>query len=121
MTDLIRQGAEKRSAIKSFPAELTTADVVVHTQDVRRPLGLEGAPTEAMLCDALDFCTANDRRKLLIDPDAIDRLRLEATDLDWSWGAGELVSGPADAILLAINGRDTSAELTGPGVAGLPI
>jgi uncharacterized protein (TIGR03083 family) len=121
VTDLIRQGAEKRSAIKSFPAELTTADVVVHTQDVRRPLGLDGAPTEAMLCDALDFCTAHDKRKLLIDPDMVDRLRLEATDLDWSWGSGELVSGPAEAILLALNGRDTSAELTGPGVTELPI
>jgi uncharacterized protein (TIGR03083 family) len=121
VTDTIRRGADKRSAFKSFPAGLTTADVVVHTQDVRRPLGLDGAPTDAMLGDALDFCTASDKRKLLIDPDLVDQLRLEATDLDWSWGAGEVVSGPADAILLAINGRDTRSELTGAGVELLPI
>lgn len=122
VTAVIRERADRRSAIKSFPPALTTADVVVHTQDVRRPLGLDdGAPTAAMLREALDFCTAGDRRKLLIDPDAVDRLRLEATDLDWSWGSGALVSGPADALLLAINGRDTRDELTGPGVGSLPV
>ena len=122
VTGVIRERADRRSAISSFPPELTTADVVVHTQDVRRPLALaDHAPTEAMLIEALDFCTANDRRKLLIDPDVVDRLRLEATDLDWSWGTGEVVSGPADAILLAVNGRATRVELTGPGVDSLPI
>lgn len=122
VTGVIRERADRRSAIPSFPPALTTADVVVHTQDVRRPLGLvDHAPTEAMLREALDFCTASDRRKLLIDPDVVDRLRLEATDLDWSWGSGELVSGPADALLCAVNGRDVRDELTGPGVDSLPI
>ncbi|MFW2335823.1 maleylpyruvate isomerase family mycothiol-dependent enzyme [Ilumatobacter sp.] len=120
VTATIRDRAGKPAAIKSFPRELTTADAVVHTQDVRIPLGLGGAPTEAMLREALDFCTANKKRKLLVDPDDIDGLRLEATDIDWSWGSGDVVSGPADAILLAINGRDMSDVLTGPGVSSLP-
>ena len=120
VTAKIRDRAGKPAAIKSFPRELTTADCVVHAQDVRIPLGLDGAPTEAMLREALDFCTAHDKRKLLVDPDDIMGLRLEATDIDWSWGSGELVSGPADALLLGINRRDVSDRLDGPGVASLP-
>mgnify|MGYP001547139884 CR=1 FL=1 len=95
VTATIRDRAGKPAALKSFPKELTTADVVVHTQDVRLPLGLDGAPTEAMLREALDFCTANDKRKMIVPPDDIDGLRLEATDIAWAWGSCELVSGPA--------------------------
>ena len=43
----------------------------------------------------------------------------EATDLDWSHGDGQLVSGPGEAILMQILGRDTADELTGDGVAVL--
>ena len=120
VTAKIRDRAGKPAAIKSFPRELTTADAVVHTQDVRVPLGLDGAPTEAMLREALDFCTSHDRRKLLVDPGDIEGLRLEATDIDWSWGDGELVTGPADMLLLGINRRAVRDSLSGPGVSSLP-
>ncbi len=40
--------------------------------------------------------------------------------MDWSWGDGALVSGPAEALLMGINRRDVSAELSGEGVSQLP-
>ena len=43
--------------------------------------------------------------------------RLEATDLDWATGEGPTVTGPGEAILLAITGR--SIALDGPGVSTL--
>ncbi|MFT6392556.1 MAG: hypothetical protein ACJA14_002082 [Ilumatobacter sp.] len=44
-------------------------------------------------------------------------LRSEATDLDWSFGDGELVSGPGEALVMAMLRRDVNTELTGSGVA----
>lgn len=116
----LRANAAKPSAMKSFPAGLTTTDVAVHTQDIRRPLGLSGELDPGVLRDALDFCTSHEKGKMQVPTEDIAGLRLEATDIDWSWGSGDLVSGPAEAILMAINRRDTRSELTGDGVAKLP-
>jgi hypothetical protein len=45
-------------------------------------------------------------------------LRFEATDLDWSWGSGPVLAGPAEALAMAMTGRAVAlAELDGPGVA----
>ena len=44
-------------------------------------------------------------------------LRFVATDLNWSGSTGPYVSGPGEAILMAVNGRrDPIRDLTGPGV-----
>ena len=106
--------------MKSFPAWATTVDVAVHTQDIRRALDLEGTLDPKVVREALDFCTSHPKRKAMIPPDFIEGLRLEATDLDWSWGEGDLVRGTGEAILMGINSRDVAAELEGDGVAKLP-
>ncbi|MFT7599759.1 MAG: hypothetical protein ACI8TP_002695 [Acidimicrobiales bacterium] len=116
----IQADAAKPSAVKSFPAGLTIADVAVHTQDVRRPLGLGGSLDPQVTRSALDFCTSHKKGKMQVPSDHIGGLCLEAADMDWTWGSGDLVRGPAEAILLAINRRDTRSELTGDGVAKLP-
>lgn len=116
----LTENASKPSAIKSFPGGLTTVDVAVHTQDIRRPLGLEGSLDPEVVRAALEFCTGHAKRKMMVPPDDIAGLRLEATDLDWSWGDGDLVSGPGEAILMGINRRNVSADLTGDGVSKLP-
>jgi len=116
----LREHASKPSAMKSFPAELTTTDMAVHAQDIRRALGMDDTPSEAVLLEALNFCTSHAKGKMQVPPKDIAELRLEATDLDWSWGEGKLVSGPAEAILMGINRRDVGGDLTGDGVALLP-
>ena len=46
-------------------------------------------------------------------------LRLVATDTDWSAGDGPAVEGPAEPLLMAIAGRRTTDEPSGPGVSTL--
>jgi len=116
----LREKGEKTAPIKSFSSGLTMVDVCVHTQDVRRGLGLDGELDADALRYSLDWATTHKQRKMHVEPDSIANLRLEATDMEWSWGDGALVSGSAEAILLAVNRRDTSADLTGDGVASLP-
>jgi len=43
-------------------------------------------------------------------------LRLHATDVDWTHGAGPEVTGPGESILMALAGRPVAAtELAGEG------
>lgn len=91
------------------------AETYVRSLDVRAALGTP-RPLDPEL--ARTVLTA-----LMADAAATARaagLRLVATDADWSHGAGLEVSGPADALALALAGRRGAiADLTGPGVATL--
>lgn len=47
-------------------------------------------------------------------------LRLRATDLEWTHGDGPEVTGPGEALLMAMSGRPAAlADLDGPGHATL--
>ena len=91
------------------------ADTAIHTQDVRRPLGLDGALSAEVLTASLAFMAGHKQGKVLTGR-TYDGLHLQPTDLDWSWGAGQSVEGPAEAMMLAMAGRPTHDELSGPGV-----
>jgi uncharacterized protein (TIGR03083 family) len=93
-------------------------EVVVHGEDIRRPLGLGAAVSPEATVACLDmFKGANfpvGAKK------RVSGLRLVATDADWSHGSGPEVQGPALGVLLAMTGRAGGLEsLTGPGVAVL--
>jgi hypothetical protein len=47
-------------------------------------------------------------------------IRIESADIPWSFGEGPVVTGPSEAILMALNGRaEALSELSGPGSAVL--
>ena len=116
ITAQLRANAAKPAPIKSFPAGVSVTDVTVHTQDVRRSLGIDAPANADRVRMALDFVTAHKKRKIMVKPERIDGLQLVATDLDWSWGSGPEASGTGEAVLLAIFGRSTYDELSGDGV-----
>lgn len=88
-------------------------DVLVHTQDILRPLGLRhDTPVDAAM-------VAADRARLHATMMGwrTGRVRLVATDADWSRGRGPEVRGPMQELLLVCTGRARVArELTGDGV-----
>lgn len=94
------------------------AELTIHGADISRPLGIEQHTDPEILRLLLDhgltrvgsLAVAGARRRA-------QGLRLEARDLGWTFGAGPLVSGPGDALLLALNGRRGAlADLAGPGL-----
>ncbi len=98
------------------PVMAMLGEVVVHGEDIRRPLGLRGeAAADATLAclemyKGASFPVGTKKR--------ISGLRLIATDVDWSHGAGPEVSGPALPLLLAMTGRLAAVDaLSGDGVA----
>jgi uncharacterized protein (TIGR03083 family) len=107
-------GNRSRPPIVGYPGRLT--DLQVHGQDMRRPLGLPHGLDLDRVRVSLDFLTGG--RAIGFTPRRrLAGLRLEATDLRWSWGTGALLTGPAEALLMAATGRRVAlADLDGPGV-----
>lgn len=99
------------------PAPLATrlVEVLVHGEDVRRPLGLE----RAYPLDAVVTALAHQVRtsvKLGGGRERSAGLRLVAIDADLMTGDGPEVRGSALALLLALSGRPARpGEITGPG------
>lgn len=113
----LRAKANKSAPMPGFPEELTMADLAIHTQDVRRPLGLDGAPTEQTVRNTLDFITTHKMGTTLIAKrPPLDGVKLVATDMDWSFGEGAEISGTGEALMMALAARPVLDELTGEGV-----
>lgn len=100
------------------PAPVVTmlGEVVVHGEDIRRPLGLPSELDAAAVSACLDmYAGANFP---VGAKQRIAGLRLVASDTDWACGTGPEVVGPAQGLLLAVTGR--SAGLDDLSGAGLP-
>jgi uncharacterized protein (TIGR03083 family) len=100
------------------PTAAWLGEVVVHAQDIRRPLALEHTPSiEAVGAVGRFYARRNFTG---FGRSTIEGLRLEATDGPFSTGAGPLVSGTTLALTMAMAGRRAYCDdLTGPGVATL--
>jgi uncharacterized protein (TIGR03083 family) len=100
------------------PVAAWLGEVVVHAQDVRRPLGIAGTPTIEATTEVARFYA---QRDFTVAGRTVSAgLRLEATDGPFTTGAGPLVSGTTLALTMAMAGRRAYADdLTGPGVPTL--
>ena len=93
-------------------------EVVVHSEDIRRPLGIEHVYPPDAVRRVLDFYTGSNT--LIGTKKRIADLRLVATDQDWSHGSGPAVEGRMIDLLLAATGRQAACErLQGDGVTTL--
>ena len=93
-------------------------DVIVHTQDIVRPLGRVHQPPADAAAVAADRC------RLLAPLSGSTRVvrhtRMRATDVAWERGRGPLVEGPILELLMLCSGREPDATvLTGDGASQL--
>ncbi len=99
-----------------FPPRLTLLDRLVHHQDIRRPLG---HPRQVRAERLLAVLPATPKLGSVFGARRRARgLSFRATDVDFSWGDGPEVTGPGEALLLALLGRRHA--LTELGGEGLP-
>jgi uncharacterized protein (TIGR03083 family) len=102
-----------------FDMGVQLAEMVIHQQDIRRALGKPRSVDPQALRVLLD--NGCNRVASMAVAGAHKRgrgLSLSATDLEWRTSDGPEVSGPGEALLMALNGRaDALADLTGDGVA----
>ena len=85
-------------------------DLRLHTQDIVVPLGLDaGVPVEGWR-GVLDFLTSRAASRGFV-PKGRPSVSCTATDLDWTYGDGPDVSGPAAAIAMVLCGRPALLDL----------
>jgi uncharacterized protein (TIGR03083 family) len=102
------------TASPPLPTISRIVEIVVHGEDIRRPLGLHRRYSTDHLGAAVAY-VAGDR--LSGGSRRLAGLRLSGTDVDVVVGTGLAVEGPALSLLLAACGRRVAlAELSGPGV-----
>ena len=92
---------------------------VIHGLDVTEPLGVGRlSPDDTIRIILGDLTQGETHGQFGID---IARRRLEATDLDWSFGAGPVLRGPAADLALVLCGRSVPpGRLDGAPLARLP-
>jgi len=96
------------------PADAWLGETIVHSEDIRRPLGIAYVYPPAVLVQVADFFTGSN--KFISAKRRIGGLALHATDADWSHGTGLEVSGPILSLILAMTGREVAEdELDGDG------
>jgi uncharacterized protein (TIGR03083 family) len=100
------------------PADTWLGEVIVHSEDIRRALGIKhDYPTDAVVRVADFFKGSN---LLIGSKRRISGLTLSATDTEWSHGTGPEVAGPILSLVMAMTGRKVADDdLTGEGVATL--
>jgi uncharacterized protein (TIGR03083 family) len=118
--ELVRRLRARTSTTNHPPAPVMAmlGEIVVHGEDIRRPLGLKHQPPEEALVAVAD--SWKNSNLLIGSKRRITGLRLQATDTEWVHGDGPEVSGPLLSLILAMTGRkDVHPDLTGEGVAEL--
>jgi uncharacterized protein (TIGR03083 family) len=118
--ELIRRLQARTTTTNRPPAPVLAmlGEVIVHGEDIRRPLGLTHPYPEAALVGLADNYT---KTNLLIGAKRrIAGLRLRATDCGWTHGDGPEVEGPLTSLVPAMAGRrGTIQALTGERVPTL--
>src|ERR1700722_20008993 len=97
----LRNAAANREALSGArPVSLT--HVLIHGQDMCRPLGITRDLPESHLVPVADFVKDDVHR--FGAKKRIAGLRLTATDMDWSQGNGPEVTGPGEALVMMMAG-----------------
>ncbi|MGA8206709.1 MAG: maleylpyruvate isomerase family mycothiol-dependent enzyme [Candidatus Dormiibacterota bacterium] len=100
------------------PITAMVGEAVLHSEDIRHPLGIRREYPLATLVTVVEFYKGSNL--LLGTKNRIAGLTLRAADSDWSTGSGPEVAGPMISLLLAMTGRPAGlADLSGDGVATL--
>jgi uncharacterized protein (TIGR03083 family) len=121
--DMRRAEFEKTIYWRTTPwPQFALTEIVVHAQDIRRPLRIAEAPSMAHLATAADVFAGpsgfNPLRRVF--QRRLPPTRFEAMDHSWSHGDGPLARGPLEAIVMVLAGRPQALrDLSGDGVAQL--
>ena len=114
LLQLLRDHLEPRGLTAGFGGMIALVDGTIHHQDIRRSLGRPRTIPIDRLTRVLGLVPGNPR---LGAGRRIRGLRLRATDVDWEHGHGPDVTGPGEALLMAMAGRPAAlSDLDGPGL-----
>lgn len=97
------------------PLDSWVGEAIIHSEDIRRPLGIAHTYAPAAVLRVADFYKGSNT--LIGAKNRIAGVTLQATDADWSHGSGPEVNGPLLSLVMAMTGRKVALnDLEGPGV-----
>ena len=120
----IRNGIGSRRHNPGLTPLETLTDILVHSQDIAIPLGVElpMRPSLSALAATRRWDTRNTWLATVNHRLPLNTYQLRATDTDWSRGQGPAVTGHIGAILLLLTGRTAALEqLAGEGADALRV
>lgn len=110
----LRNAANRRQTPARAPSVNGLMHVVVHGQDMCRPLGITRDLPAAHVVPVANVVAA-DRHRFGATK-RIAGLKLRATDMEWSHGRGPEVAGPGEALVMVMAGRLSALDdLSGEG------
>jgi uncharacterized protein (TIGR03083 family) len=116
--ELVAQLRESADSARRFPGSGPMdplMDLVVHAQDIARPLGRRYASPPEVVAACLAYVASN---KLMGGPRRLSGVRLVSTDTGWTCGDGAELRGPdVDLLLVAAGRRAGLGALGGPGTS----
>jgi len=116
--EALRNAAADRKAPPRARPVTSLMHVLIHGQDICRPLGIKRHLPEAHLVPVADF--VKEDVHIFGAKKRIAGVTLTATDMDWSHGHGPEVTGPAEALVMMMAGRLVALDdLSGEGKAAL--
>jgi uncharacterized protein (TIGR03083 family) len=100
------------------PVEAMLGEAIIHSEDIRRPLGIKRQYPEQAVVRVADFYQGSN---LIVGAKKrISGLTLTATDAKWSTGSGPEVTGPIHSLVMAMTGRGAVLDdLAGDGLEAL--
>jgi uncharacterized protein (TIGR03083 family) len=114
--ELVAQLRESAASTRRFPGSTPMdplMDLVVHAQDVARPLGRRHVSPPDVVAACLAYVAPN---RFLGGPQRLAGVRLVSTDTGWTHGDGASLRGPDIDLLLVAAGRRAGLDgLEGPG------
>jgi uncharacterized protein (TIGR03083 family) len=114
LLEFLRNHLQPHGLTAGFGGMIALVDGTIHHQDIRRALGRPRTVPVDRLERVLGLVPGNPR---LGAGRRIRGLRLRATDIDWAHGRGPEVTGPGEALLMAMSGRPAAlADLCGSGL-----
>lgn len=117
LLEFLRDHLQPRGLTAGFGGMIALVDGTIHHQDIRRTLGRPRVVPAERLERVLGLVPGNPR---LGAGRRIRGLRLRANDIDWTHGRGPEVTGPGEALLMAMSGRPAAlADLDGAGLGTL--
>jgi len=109
----LKAAARNRKKPPGAPLISVLTDVLIHGQDVCRPLGIQRVIDVEHLRPVADFVKST---FVFGAKKRTAGLALRATDSDWSEGSGAEVTGPIEALVMVMAGRRAAVDdLAGEG------
>lgn len=112
------RAAAHRTTAPPGPKVTWLGEAIVHSEDIRKPLGIRHEYKTRDLEDIAGFYSGSNL--LIGSKKRIKGFRFQATDSDWATGEGKLVRGRLLALVMSMTGRKAFiGELEGDGVSEL--